>query len=235
MFNLNDKTHFMPSCGEVNTVAMPKHVFGFVLDTFIWHCSSHIRELNIRGFPLTVVGPLDPKNDLTNSSLFIMAAKCNLLELVDFSYRECITDDGMSALLSVNPHMMRVYCESCTNIGSGTINAASVHCPRLEVLNMSGCRDIADDCLMRLATGCPLLTHLGLKHLDTNSTKNVTKLSMDMLVKKCKRLQFIYRTMPELSYSVKIGGFYDRTHGPQQLQQQQLEIQQSEEEKKTNC
>eukprot|EP01034_Spumella_vulgaris_P025484 gene25484-31951_t len=93
LFNLNDKVHFLPSCGEVDSVAMPKHVFGFVLDTFIWYCSSHIRVLHIRGFPDIVVGPLDPKNDLTNSSLFIMAAKCNVLESVDFSYRECITDD----------------------------------------------------------------------------------------------------------------------------------------------
>lgn len=212
ILNLNEKTYFMPSCLDVELVVMPKFVFGYVLDTFIWHCSSHIKMLDLQGYAQGSHSPLDPQNDISDSSLFVLAARCTSLESVNFSHRECITDEGMMALVKANPGLLSVRCAHCTNLCSGTIYSLAENCRKLEVLNFSGCRDIFDDCLIQLSSSCPRLVHLGFKNLDSNSVLKVTQLSMDSFVLNCKGLQNIHRTSPALSYSVKLG-FYNKTFG----------------------
>jgi hypothetical protein len=212
MFNLKEKRHFLPACYNLERVSMPNNVCGSSLDTFFWYCSSHIKELNLQGHTSTVVGPLDPSTDIVDSSLYVIAARCSSLEVVNFSFRECITDDGMIALVTANSNLRQLHCVSCSNIGSGTLFALAQSCSNLEVLNVSGCRSLMDDCLIAVAEGCRHLEHVGLKSLDVESTNAVTMTSMKMLVSKCECLQNILRSPPNKSYS-RTKKFYLRSFG----------------------
>jgi hypothetical protein len=211
VFNLGDDV-FFNSCNDVVAVAMPMFVHGSVLDRFIWHCPL-LRVLHLSGFYDYDADPLDSKVELNDSSLFIMASKCHLLESVDFSHRECISDVSMSALVSANPKLVRVVCENCSNIGAGTVNTLSKFCANLEFLNLSGCTNINDDCLMRLSFGCQKLKYVGLKNLDDVSNDKVTMLSMKSFKANCAQLQSIHRTAPQESYEAGELQFHVRTFG----------------------
>jgi hypothetical protein len=206
LFNLNDIDVFIPTCTDVELVSLPYQVTGMVLDTFTFFCSPSIRVLNLQGSEDTGNFPLNPGNDILDGSLFLLAYKCRLLESVNFSYRECITDIGMRALLSVNPNLVNLFCTHCTNISSGTIVALSEYCHKLEILNVSSCCTFSDDCFVSLAEGCRELVHIGLENLDSISSSRITELSMDAFINNCKRLQNVRRSPPARSYSSKLGG-----------------------------
>ena len=206
LFNLNDTESFMPSCNDVELVSMPRHVTGVVLDTFSWYCSYKIKVLNLQGSEDTGNFPLDPGNDLMDGSVFLLATRCKLLVSVNFSYRECITDLGMMALLSANPNLVNLFCVHCSNIGSGTILALSKHCHQLEILNVSSCCSFTDECFISLAEGCPELVHIGFENLDSISTVRITHLSMDAFIANCKGIQNVRRSAPAESFSVRKGG-----------------------------
>jgi hypothetical protein len=204
IFNLNDMLHFFPTCNELEHMVMPRYVVGPVLDTFAYHCcSNHLVELNLQGSLAATDLPLDSNNDLVDSSLFILASTCSQLETVNFSYRECITDIGMMALLVKNPQLTKLYCVHCSNLGSDTMLTVSQHCPRLKVLNMSSCGDLSDAHLFQLASGCAELVHLAINNLDSVSTASITIASVNMLVKFCKMLENVQRSAPGESYSIK--------------------------------
>lgn len=213
VFNLNDTTHFFPTCKEVEHVVMPRYVVGMVLDTFAYYCCSEcLVELNLQGSPSTTDLPLDPSNDLQDGSLFILAHKCSKLKIVNFSYRECITDMGMMALLAKNPELETLYCVYCSNLGSDTMVALSQYCPRLRTLNMSGCGDLTNLHLSQLASGCSYLTHLAINHLDSISTAAITTKSVRFLVECCKLLENVQLSPPGESYSLK-RGYHLRSFG----------------------
>lgn len=209
LLNLNDK-EFTPTCDAMEHISMPKFVVGVILDTFTFHCSEHLRVLNLQGNRSMTLERLDPSNDLLDSSLLILALKCKLLEYVNFSYRERITDVGMTCLFKSNRHLVSLFCVRCSCLGSGTIVALSEYCLQLEILNISySSGDINDDCLIHLATGCPRLTHLGLQNLTRRITQ-ITMQSMKSLVFNCKGIQNIQCSEPSMSYSTKKGGYYVR-------------------------
>jgi F-box and leucine-rich repeat protein GRR1 len=164
--------------------------------------------LNLQGNRSVQGGRPDAINDLLDSSLLILACQCKLLEYINFSYRERITDDGMIPLLKSNKHLVRLFCVRCFCLSSGTIVGLSKFCEKLEILNISCCDgEFFDDCLMQLALGCPQLTQLGLQHLNPSSTAKITLESMNYFVKNCKLIQNIQRSPPNLSYSRKNGFF----------------------------
>jgi hypothetical protein len=188
-------------------------VVGMVFDTFAYHCcSEHLVELNLQGNPVTAELPLDPINDLLDGSLFILAHRCSKLETINFSFRECITDMGMMALLAKNSELKTLFCVQCSNLGSDTMVSLSQYCPNLEILNMSGCGDLTNAHLIQLASGCLQLAHLAINHLDSISTAAITSKSVKMLVECCKRLENVQRTSPGESYSKK-RGYHLRSFG----------------------
>jgi hypothetical protein len=204
IFNLNDMNHFFPTCNELEHMVMPRSVVGMVLDTFAYHCcSKHLVELNLQGSLAATDLPFDPGNDLVDSSLFILASTCSSLQTVNFSYRECITDMGMMALLAKNPNLTKLYCVNCSTLGSDTMLAVSQYCPSLRVLNMSCCGDLSNAHLIQLASGCAKLVHLAINNLDTVSTASITVASVEMLVKCCSGLENVQRSPPGESYSIK--------------------------------
>jgi hypothetical protein len=207
MLDLNDKIYFVPACStSLKVASMPRYVFGHVLDTFLWKCGVFLQVLDLQSVEDTELRPLDPHNDLCDSSLFVIAARCDMLRVVNFSYRECITDEGMVALVTKNVNLVEVICVGCSNVGPETIIAISKYCHELEVLNVSESGGAPDLCLISLASGCSQLVHLGIKKLSFG----ITSLSIDNLVLKCKRLQNIQRSAPALSYSA-LKGFYERS------------------------
>jgi hypothetical protein len=204
VFNLNDNVHFFPTCNELEHMVMPRYVVGLVLDTFAYHCcSKHLVELNLQGNQADTILPLDPNNDLLDGSLFILASTCSMLETINFSFRECITDIGMMALLAKNPMLTKLYCVNCSNLGSDTMLAVSQHCSRLKILNMSSCGDLTDVHLTQLALGCTHLVHVAINNLDHVSTVAVTLTSVKMLVECCTGLENVQRSAPGESYSRK--------------------------------
>lgn len=48
------------------------------------------------------------------------------------------------------------------NIGLETLTALAESCPKLERINLSGCKAVTDLAVERLARGCPQLTHVDL-------------------------------------------------------------------------
>lgn len=201
VLNINDHVHFIPACNDIRSVCLPESVYGLVLDTFIWHCSAHIRVLDLKGYAFDDENPQEPENHMTDSSLFIIAAKCRLLEHINFSHREFITDDGMIALVNANRNLTAIYCVGCLNLGALTVNAIARCCHSLEILNISSCGELGDECLINLSAGCHLLAHIGLKNIDTSADAIVV--ASDFFVKRCTQLKNVQFSCPHQSYTIQ--------------------------------
>jgi hypothetical protein len=141
-----------------------------------------------------------------------------MLVFVNFSNRPFVCDDGMILLLAANPNLVNLHCRECKQVGAATLVALSEHCPKIEVLDMSGCKsDISDECLISVALGCPRLIHVGLSDMDDVGTDRITAKSLDKFVLVCKGLQNIQRSEPHQSYCKKRGGFCDWEFGESEV------------------
>ncbi len=199
VFNINDRLHFIPACNLVESVCMPESIIGHVLDTFIWHCSTNITSLNLQGCRDMNDAP-GPNLNMTDSSLFVMSLKCSLLTSINFSFREYITDEGMTALVANNVQLRNIFCVGCYNIGAVTVNSIATFCKALEIINLSGCGDIDGESLLSLAQNCSRLVHVGLRRIETINA-NIAEAVVVELVSKCGELQNVQFSPPHYSYS----------------------------------
>ncbi|XP_020625689.1 S-phase kinase-associated protein 2-like [Orbicella faveolata] len=91
-----------------------------------------------------------------------------------------VTITGMSSLVKGGKnHRLKQLNLSWTNLTKATILQIIKNLPKLQQLNLSGCREtLTDDCIKQLVKSCPHLTHL-----DLSDGVLLTARSLDEIIK----------------------------------------------------
>ncbi|CAO3633729.1 unnamed protein product [Cunninghamella blakesleeana] len=143
--------------------------------------ASFIRRVNLSSLSTQV----------TNSQLAAIKA-CHRLERITLIGCSSITDEGLLELLSlkVGKHIMSIDLSDVTKISDKAIIAIANHCPRLQGLNLSMCKDDHEKCsgvtdagITTLAKKCRQLRRIKLNNCD-----KLTESSALALARYCPRL-----------------------------------------------
>jgi len=102
------------------------------------------------------------------------------LEVLNLAMCTGVTITGMSSLVKGGKnHRLKQLNLSWTNLTKATILQIIKNLPKLQQLNLSGCREtLTDDCIKQLVKSCPHLTHL-----DLSDGVLLTARSLDEIIK----------------------------------------------------
>jgi hypothetical protein len=141
-------------------------------------------------------------SDLSDVQLSVIALKCTMLEMINFSWNYHITDVGMVAVIHRNANLTKVLCSHCGALGDLTVVALS-GCVHLLTVNFQRGGNISDFGLIRLANACPGLLSVNVVNVADNTA--VTMVSVDAFRDCCPELQHVLRSNDMLSWSSTVG------------------------------
>lgn len=102
---------------------------------------------------------------ITDDFLSLAAEKCPLLEHLDLTGCDAITDVGVRWLAASCKGMQTLYLTGCRYIGDRGMLSIGNALHELRRLSIASCRLVSDIGIRHLADGCPLLEHVDLSNL----------------------------------------------------------------------
>lgn len=114
-----------------------------------------------------------------------IAAGCNNIRLLDFSFNPIITSVGVIAIAESCPGLIHLKLMWCRNLGNLNFAKLSERCLNLQILDLSICSGIIDLTLFKIRKS--VFFHL--KWLDLSSCVNIGDLSITLIEQNCNGLK----------------------------------------------
>ncbi|XP_041759441.1 F-box/LRR-repeat protein 2 isoform X3 [Coregonus clupeaformis] len=145
---------------------------GRVVENISKRCGGFLRQLSLRG--CLSVGDAS------------MNDGCRMLEMLNLSWCDQITRDGIEALARGCNNLRGLFLRGCTQLEDGALKHLQKHCPELTTINMQSCSQITDDGLVSLCRGCHKM-----QILCVSGCSNITDASLTALGLNCPRLKIL--------------------------------------------
>ena len=151
------------------------------------------RNVNVHNGHDTIYS--EQKKNMSNSGASAPARSSSLLQNVNLSACEKITDMGISALGRSCPHLSSINLHNCEQITDLGISALAYSCPHLIKINISYCKEITDMGISALGRSCPHLSNINL-----NNCEEITDTGISALAQSCPHLSsFNISSCPEIT------------------------------------
>ncbi|KAM4724895.1 F-box/LRR-repeat protein 2 isoform 1-T2 [Anableps anableps] len=118
--------------------------------------------------------------------LTLFSDSCRMLEMLNLSWCDQITRDGIEALARGCTGLRALFLRGCTQLDDGALKHLQKHCPELTTINMQSCTQITDEGLVSLCRGCHKL-----QILCISGCSNVTDASLTALGLNCPQLKIL--------------------------------------------
>ena len=191
----NNKRHIFLNILNNNVYIIYDHIsfnrsFKYIDNAFIW---IGLRKINILSI-LIDIGKEEYYNNinLTDKGLIGLSKHCILLNSIDISFSDYITDIGIIEIVSKSNDLHTLYINKCNSINdNNNINDIGLikimkYCHKLQYLNISGC-NITDISINNIAINCN-----DLHTLDISRCWQVTNDSIINISKYCIKLLSLY-------------------------------------------
>jgi len=173
------------------------------------HADNAMMAMASRRYPNLKLVDISKSKQVNDKGLVALARACTKLEKVVLNDCDNVTIEGIVALGKLRPKLQMlsvVDCQFMTGFGlssfmekcvdlvglclsgcriddSGVMGFASSYPPKLELVDLSNCRQVGDDGVAALASYCP-----NLKHIDVRGTR-ITNTGVVQVASKCAGLR----------------------------------------------
>lgn len=144
---------------------------------------------------MRVLGLQGVTNGVDDATIMTLSQSCPLLEVIDFSNCEQLTNDSILALCTHCRQLQRLYLHHNNNYTDAMLSAIASHCDRLIALHVSHCSNLSPQGIARVLEHCHRLDTLYL-----GGRRPLSQEELMWLLARCGRLTYkLSLSVPTLS------------------------------------
>ncbi|XP_002736348.1 F-box/LRR-repeat protein 17-like [Saccoglossus kowalevskii] len=146
-----------------------KYWYELCYDSSLW------RVINLEDYKMLPDKALLKLTNISDNVIYLNVSDCRK-----------VTDNGVVAMARQCPNLQELVAIRCTQLTVLSYSAIGEYCHKLHCINVSGNKTFSNECLKKIAMGCPDLTEIRL-----NSCINVDDDGIETLAHFCRKLKVV--------------------------------------------